>query len=105
MSTNLLAVIVSELGIPCELYSILADVNPSSTHDSLLASTCSSCEVQEDKSAYWTPQLYYAHNNGTIEEVQNEGMTVYYVGSQHSILLAGCKLTSNQVEEETLLTQ
>jgi len=57
-----------------------SDVNQDSTQDSLLASTCSTCEVQDDKSAYWTPQLYYAHSNGTVEEVQNDGMTVYYVG-------------------------
>ena len=63
----------------------VTDVNPSSTQDSLLTSTCSSCEVQEDKSAYWTPQLYYSHSNGTVEEVQNEGMTVYYVGTSNSV--------------------
>lgn len=57
------------------------DVNQDSTQDSLLASTCSTCEIQEDKSAYWTPQLFYAHSNGTVEEVQNDGMTVYYVGT------------------------
>ena len=36
--------------------------------------------VQKDTSAYWTPQLYYAHANGSFEEVPNYGMTVYYVG-------------------------
>lgn len=55
-------------------------MNENSNHDSLLASTCSSCEVQKDKSAYWTPQLYFAHANGEFEEVPNYGMTVYYVG-------------------------
>lgn len=57
-----------------------SEVNPYSTFDSLQTSTCSSCEIQADKSAYWTPQLYYAHSNGSFEEVPNEGMTVYYVG-------------------------
>lgn len=33
-----------------------------------------------DKSAYWTPQLYYQHANGQISEVGNNGMTVYYLG-------------------------
>lgn len=56
------------------------DVNQNSNFNSLLSSTCSSCEVQSDKSAYWTPQLYYAHANGKFEEVPNFGMTVYYVG-------------------------
>ena len=58
-----------------------SEINPYSTFDSLLTSTCSSCQIQADKSAYWTPQLYYAHNNGSFEEVPNEGMTVYYVGA------------------------
>ncbi|KAL2441141.1 hypothetical protein ABEF95_012761 [Exophiala dermatitidis] len=57
-----------------------SSVNENSDHDSLLSSTCSSCEVQKDKSAYWTPQLYFAHANGEFEEVPNYGMTVYYVG-------------------------
>lgn len=56
------------------------EINPYSTTASLQTSTCSSCEIQADKSAYWTPQLYYSHSNGSFEEVPNEGMTVYYVG-------------------------
>ncbi|KIW15968.1 hypothetical protein PV08_06018 [Exophiala spinifera] len=56
------------------------NVDENSTFDSLRQSTCSSCEVQKDTSAYWTPQLYFAHSNGVVEEVPNYGMTVYYVG-------------------------
>ncbi|KIW49448.1 hypothetical protein PV05_11126 [Exophiala xenobiotica] len=56
------------------------NVNANSDHSSLLTSTCSSCEVQADLSAYWTPQLYFAHSDGVFEEVPNYGMTVYYVG-------------------------
>ncbi|KAL6244706.1 hypothetical protein RBB50_008234 [Rhinocladiella similis] len=56
------------------------NVNQNSDFDSLRQSTCSSCEVQKDASAYWTPQLYFAHSNGVVEEVPNYGMTVYYVG-------------------------
>lgn len=33
-----------------------------------------------DKSAYWTPQLYYLHSSGIYEEVPNSGMAVYYLG-------------------------
>ncbi|KIW95941.1 uncharacterized protein Z519_03007 [Cladophialophora bantiana CBS 173.52] len=57
-----------------------SNVNQNSDFNSLQSSNCSSCEVQKDKSAYWTPQLYYAHANGSFEEVPNYGMTVYYVG-------------------------
>ncbi|KIW24456.1 uncharacterized protein PV07_10168 [Cladophialophora immunda] len=57
-----------------------SNVNQYSDFNSLQTSNCSTCEVQEDKSAYWTPQLYFAHANGSFEEVPNYGMTVYYVG-------------------------
>ncbi|KEF59994.1 uncharacterized protein A1O9_04842 [Exophiala aquamarina CBS 119918] len=58
------------------------NVNQNSDFNSLLSSTCSSCEIQSDKSAYWTPQLYFAHANGKFEEVPNFGMTVYYVAGR-----------------------
>jgi Domain of unknown function (DUF1996) len=57
-------------------------VNWYSDNTTLPASSCTSCEVQDDKSAYWTPQLYYAHSNGTFEEVPNYGMTVYFLGKE-----------------------
>lgn len=54
--------------------------NVSSTFASLQASDCTSCSIQADKSAYWTPQLYYQHANTTLQTVPNSGMTVYYLG-------------------------
>ncbi len=58
----------------------MADISINSTYDSLQASSCTSCTIQADKSAYWTPGLYYAHADGTFEEVPNSGMAVYYLG-------------------------
>lgn len=55
-------------------------ININSTADTLIASSCTSCQIQGDKSAYWTPGFYYAHADGTFEEVPNQGMTVYYLG-------------------------
>ncbi|EEU38288.1 uncharacterized protein NECHADRAFT_34566, partial [Fusarium vanettenii 77-13-4] len=52
----------------------------SATYDDLQASRCSSCEVQDDKSAYWTPQLFYQHSNGSFQLVPNGGTVVYYLG-------------------------
>ncbi|KAI1652615.1 WSC-domain-containing protein [Daldinia decipiens] len=52
----------------------------SNTYEDLIASQCTSCEVQDDKSIYWTPQLYYQHTNGSLEEVPNGGTVVYYLG-------------------------
>lgn len=49
-------------------------------------STCSSCQIKQDLSNYWTPQLYFAADNGTFIAVPHSGdqwgqlggMTVYY---------------------------
>ncbi|KAL8949799.1 MAG: hypothetical protein Q9222_004116 [Ikaeria aurantiellina] len=57
-----------------------SNINQGSTYDSLLQAPCTSCEIQDDKSAYWSPLLYYQHPNGKFEEVPNGGMTVYYEG-------------------------
>ncbi|KIM96518.1 hypothetical protein OIDMADRAFT_148350 [Oidiodendron maius Zn] len=57
-----------------------SNININSTYARLQEAACTSCEIQKDKSAYWTPQLYYEHANGTFEEVPNGGMAVYYLG-------------------------
>ncbi|KAJ9651574.1 hypothetical protein H2198_009160 [Neophaeococcomyces mojaviensis] len=44
------------------------------------ASTCTSCTVHGDFSNYWTPVLYYQHQDGTFEKVdQVGGGLVYYL--------------------------
>lgn len=41
---------------------------------------CTSCGVIQDKSAYWTPPLYFQHSNGQVEMVENVGgMLAYYL--------------------------
>lgn len=34
---------------------------------------CTTCNVKEDKSAYWTPPLYFQHQDGSVEMVPNVG--------------------------------
>lgn len=55
------------------------DIGVNSTYTSLFNSECTSCEVGKDKSAYWTPNLYYQHPNGSFEEVPHSGSVVYYI--------------------------
>ncbi|THZ01447.1 WSC-domain-containing protein [Aureobasidium pullulans] len=51
------------------------------------ASDCSSCPIKQDLSNYWTPALYFQHQNGSFENVHQSGdgtgvyggMTVYYL--------------------------
>lgn len=53
--------------------------NENPTHADLFNGDCTSCVVTEDKSAYWTPNLYFKHANGTFQEVQQVGgMLAYY---------------------------
>ncbi|KAF2470030.1 WSC-domain-containing protein [Lindgomyces ingoldianus] len=60
---------------------------PSMTFQQARAAKCSSCEIKEDMSNYWTPQLYVHAKNGSFFPVPvvgdggdtNGGMTVYYL--------------------------
>ena len=45
-----------------------------------MTSNCTTCEIQADKSAYWTPQLYFSFTNGSFTPVPNGGTVVYYLG-------------------------
>ena len=58
----------------------MTDIGVYATNATLFNSSCTSCEIQDDKSAYWTPQLYYHHANGSFEEVPHAGSVVYYLG-------------------------
>jgi len=46
----------------------------------MVNSACTSCEIGADKSAYWTPLLYYKYPNGSFFEVPHGGSVAYYLG-------------------------
>ncbi|PYH90916.1 hypothetical protein BO71DRAFT_461155 [Aspergillus ellipticus CBS 707.79] len=51
----------------------------SSTEATLKKGNCTSCAVTQDKSAYWAPALYFMHENGDTELVNEVGgMLAYY---------------------------
>ncbi|PWY79704.1 hypothetical protein BO70DRAFT_407241 [Aspergillus heteromorphus CBS 117.55] len=51
----------------------------SATEASLKKGSCTSCAVTQDKSAYWAPALYFMHENGDAELVNEVGgMLAYY---------------------------
>ncbi|EMC97704.1 hypothetical protein BAUCODRAFT_463088 [Baudoinia panamericana UAMH 10762] len=56
------------------------DIGVNSTYEDMVNSSCSSCEIHADKSAYWTPLLYYHYPNGSFYEVPHFGSVVYYLG-------------------------
>lgn len=46
----------------------------SAGYDALMAGECTSCEVAQDKSAYWTPAMYFKHGaTGEYELVEQVG--------------------------------
>ncbi|RHZ60408.1 hypothetical protein CDV55_106896 [Aspergillus turcosus] len=52
----------------------------SASEADLKSSSCTSCAVTQDKSAYWHPALYFMHENGDAEVVdQVGGMLAYYL--------------------------
>ena len=56
---------------------MLADFGMNSSYESLARCSgkedCTTCNVKEDKSAYWTPALYFMHENGTAQIVEEVG--------------------------------
>ncbi|KAI5246626.1 WSC-domain-containing protein [Aureobasidium subglaciale] len=67
------------LAAHCHTISGGSNIGVNATFDSLAASECTSCEISADKSAYWTPNLYYQHTNGSFEEVHHGGSVIYYL--------------------------
>ena len=51
----------------------IQDLNFDTSSASLLASSCTSCAVLEDKSAYWVPALYFTADNVTFTAVPRMG--------------------------------
>lgn len=55
-----------------------------------MAGSCSSCQVKQDKSAYWTPAMYFQHaDTGKLEIIpQTGGMLVYYLQRGENVTAA-----------------
>lgn len=47
----------------------------------LRESSCTSCGVEQDLSAYWTPALYFMHANGSAEIVEEVGGMLAYANT------------------------
>lgn len=51
----------------------------STDSEDLIGSDCTSCAVKQDKSAYWTPALYFMYQNGSSVLVDQVGGMLAYV--------------------------
>jgi len=66
----LLILFVTKLSKRCHiLWLILSAFGTTSTSADLLNSKCASCSVAQDKSAYWTPAVYFMYSDGSAEVV------------------------------------
>ncbi|KAF2427828.1 WSC-domain-containing protein [Tothia fuscella] len=61
---------------------------PSMTYNDARSSACTTCNIKQDLSNYWTPKLYYQAQNGTLISVPIDGddsvgnmggMAIYYL--------------------------
>jgi len=50
-----------------------------STYNDLIGGSCTSCQVTQDKSAYWTPALYFEDGSGQYHLVDQVGGMLAYV--------------------------
>jgi hypothetical protein len=48
-------------------------------YDELMAGSCTSCQVTQDKSSYWTAALYFQDASGQISLVDQVGGMLAYV--------------------------
>ncbi|KAF8267409.1 hypothetical protein EI94DRAFT_1324975 [Lactarius quietus] len=58
------------------------------TFEDLVDSNCTTCMVNDDRSIYWAPELFYEFANGSFKAVDHGGMLVYYLqrgGSNETI--------------------
>eukprot|EP00026_Physarum_polycephalum_P007113 Phypoly_transcript_07167.p1 GENE.Phypoly_transcript_07167~~Phypoly_transcript_07167.p1 ORF type:complete len:541 (+),score=72.62 Phypoly_transcript_07167:29-1624(+) len=52
---------------------------PLDVYNTMFASSCTTCDITIDKSAYWVADLYYQWPNGSLTLVPVGGLTVYYL--------------------------
>jgi Domain of unknown function (DUF1996) len=79
-----LDLIISPGTISGHLHTIMGSfgISSSSTYSSLTSpSTCSTCQISPDHSAYWTPTLFYRSKDGSnfTSVAQNGGSLMYYL--------------------------
>lgn len=53
-------------------------LSPNLTYEDARSSRCTTAEIVDDMSAYWTPALYHITQNNTFVHLQTEGTAVYW---------------------------
>lgn len=74
--------IVNPNAISSHVHTIMGSnaFHPGVTGEQLMKSNCTNAKLQEDKSAYWMPKVYFQDRaKGTLEPVKLFYMNVYYL--------------------------
>jgi Domain of unknown function (DUF1996) len=72
-------------------------------YDDMRASSCSSVEISEDKSAYWAPSVYYMGRDGSFKLLRSS-YVVYYLhrGSNQKAFPKGFQMIAGSASKNTL---
>ncbi|KAG8809047.1 hypothetical protein FRC17_003637 [Serendipita sp. 399] len=72
-------------------------------YDDMRQSTCTSVEINIDKSGYWSPAVYYRNRDGTFQLLKSS-YTVYYLhrGSNQRAFPAGFRMIAGSAVKNTL---
>ena len=74
------------------------------SHADLVAGSCTSCQVSQDKSSYWTPALYFQTAAGDFQLVDQVGGMLAYVISPLSFKALLFRLLSQSSSLAFLVT-
>lgn len=55
-------------------------LSPNLTYEDARSSRCTTSEIKDDMSAYWTPALYHMTPNNTFVNLDTNGTAVYWFG-------------------------
>jgi len=72
----------------------LGVTDPIAEYNNMMQSSCTTCSLSVDKTAYWVPDLYYQWPDGSFSLVPTAGLTVYYPSRSGSGAQANPKYTA-----------
>jgi hypothetical protein len=74
-------------------------------HDTYFSGSCTSLEIQDDKSAYWMPSVYGREKNGTFRLLRS-GYAIYYLhrGTNHTAFPKGFTMIAGDGNRNALNT-
>jgi hypothetical protein len=90
--------IVSPSEVSGHVHAILGNSNFRQTFDASVwdNATCSTSQVQENKSSYWSPPIYGMNPNGTFSALPVAEARTYYLSTVSATICRVCIATTNK---------